>query len=139
MSSNSQKSRRFLRFSLRTLLLLTAVVAVLLGVQVNKAQKQRAAVAAIEEAGGFVSFLQPVPDSRKPFIALLGDEYWREPLRIMLSASEVDDAMLEHLNNVPANSQLIVDETEAAKFAKLLPSLEVVGFDTGPPRIAPTE
>ena len=49
------KSRWF-RFSLRTLLLLIAVLCVWLGIQVNAARRQREAVAAIQSAGGSVVY-----------------------------------------------------------------------------------
>ena len=52
----SKKPRRLLRFSLRTLLLLTAVAACWLGFQVNQAQKRRAAIAAIEQARGIIIY-----------------------------------------------------------------------------------
>ena len=51
-----QRRRRWLRFSLRTLLLLTAVFAVWLGVQVNKAHRFRKAVARIQENNGTVVY-----------------------------------------------------------------------------------
>jgi hypothetical protein len=55
------KSRWF-RFSLRTLLLVIAVLCVWLGIQVNAARRQKEAVAAIQKAGGEINFdFQCVP------------------------------------------------------------------------------
>src|SRR5689334_19583107 len=47
---------KWLRFSLRTLLLLIAVLCVWLGIQVNAARRQREAVTAILKAGGTVYY-----------------------------------------------------------------------------------
>ena len=57
MSTGPPKvQRRWLRFSLRAMFLFTAIIAAWLAVQVNKAQKQRAAVEAIEAEGGIVLY-----------------------------------------------------------------------------------
>jgi hypothetical protein len=52
----SRPRRRWLRFSLRTLLLVVTLVAVALSVWVNQAERQRRAVAAIRAAGGWVKY-----------------------------------------------------------------------------------
>ena len=48
--------RKRLKLSLRALMALIAILAIPLGWQVNKAQRQRAAVAAIQQYGGFVGY-----------------------------------------------------------------------------------
>ena len=55
LMNNGAKSRWF-RFSLRALLLFTGGLCVLLAVQVNKANKQRRAVARLFELGASVSY-----------------------------------------------------------------------------------
>ena len=50
------KLRRFLRLSLRSLLLLTLIFSVWLAWLVSRAHRQRQAVAAIREAGGWVYY-----------------------------------------------------------------------------------
>ena len=55
-SGTPKRKRRWLQYSLRTFLLLVAVLSVWLANEVNNAQKQRAAVAAIQENGGTVVF-----------------------------------------------------------------------------------
>ena len=49
-------TRRYLTFSLRTLIVLTTALAVWLGVVVNRAREQREAVNAIEALGGAVAY-----------------------------------------------------------------------------------
>ena len=55
--------RRYLTYSIRTLLVFTTVLAVWLGVIVNRAREQREAVKAIEAKGGVVSYdwSPPIP------------------------------------------------------------------------------
>ena len=66
-SPSTPRSRRhWLRFSLRTLLLVTAAVAVWLGVQVNRATNQRRAVSMVKDRGGTVyyrhhGYTHPIP------------------------------------------------------------------------------
>ena len=48
--------KRFTRISLRTLLILITVFAVLLAVQVNRAHRQREVVAWVKANGGWVGF-----------------------------------------------------------------------------------
>ena len=53
---------RWLRFSLRTLLVVVTVLGVWLGVQVNPVRKQRNAVAWIQEVGGTVTYDYEIGD-----------------------------------------------------------------------------
>jgi hypothetical protein len=106
--------RRWLSYSLRTLLLVTAAVAVWLGVQVNRATNQRRAVSMVKERGGTVRYAhqsrtQPVrltdfyssstfdPDAPPPgpdwLRQRLGEEYFQDVLYVSLAdrvASEGD-------------------------------------------------
>ena len=98
--ATAKRPRRWLRFSLRTLLLLTAVVACWLGVQVNKAQKQRAAVAAIEYLGGKVVYARAASDGHrfnKYLARLIGRDYVDEVQVIVIENLEVVDADLAPL------------------------------------------
>ena len=119
--------RPFLRFTLRSLLLLTAVVACWLGVQVNKAHNQRVAVAAIYEMGGAVYYdWQGIPnngtmgeflvlDSRdtqrrvpQKVRELVGEEYFQDVVHVGLSNAPVDRHLIRQLSNLPKLRTLYV-------------------------------
>ena len=53
---NRPPKRRFLRFSLRSMLLLTTLVAVVVGVRLNRANRQKVAVRYIQQVGGVVQY-----------------------------------------------------------------------------------
>ena len=52
----SERFRKHLRFSLRSLMLLVLILAVFLGWRANKARQQRRVVAAVEAYGGWVHY-----------------------------------------------------------------------------------
>ena len=121
--------RRWLRFSLRALLLLLAVVACWLGVQVNQAQKRRAAIAAVNEAGGFC-FLEHDSDWKRSLYASIGEEYRTKPLVVGISGAAIDEGLLVHLRNMPRDSELALDRREdVEKFSELLPAMHVYAID----------
>ena len=135
VAKQPSKPRSWLRFSLRTLLLLTALIASWLGVQYNKAQKQRAAVAAIQRAGGSVDCIAAIFESDliQSLYSLIGEEYRQQPVQVHLSATVIDEAMLIHLNNLPKDSDLflvdLLDGTEdAPKLLSLLPNMHVTEY-----------
>ena len=77
--------RRWRSYSLRSLLLLTTLAAIVLGVWVNRAERQRRAVAAIRKAGGGVEDgPEPNPPShfRRWLTTWLGDEYVADVVRV---------------------------------------------------------
>src|SRR5262245_19997517 len=61
MTDTPTAKRRWLRFSLRTMLLLITALCIWLGYQVNAARRQREALAAIARAGGTVYFDRRTP------------------------------------------------------------------------------
>ncbi len=102
--------RRWFSISLRTLLLLVAVLAIWLGWQTNRARKQRRAVAAVLERGGTVRYLHqarthpirlenfhlsafdiaiesPGPDWLREF---LGDDYFQDVIFVALEGTGND-------------------------------------------------
>ena len=85
---SDQPRRRRLRFSVRALMLLVLMVAVILGRQVNQARRQRDAVAAIRRYGGWVQYdyefindtfiFRRTPLAPKWLRRRLGDEYFQD-------------------------------------------------------------
>ena len=139
MDSQPRPDRRWLRFSLRTLLMLTALLAVCLGVQVDRAHKQRAAVAAavaaVKSAGGKVELLYPLDrDYGSGWLDRLGFESRQQPLNIYLAAAQIDDALLRYLNNLPSGSSLHLISAQSAKYTRQLPSLNVEYYCSKPSR-----
>ena len=101
-----KRRRRWFRFSLRTLLILTAVFAAWLGVWVDRARKQRRAVTMIEEAGGSVVYDYNYTPSRKPegpawLRESIGNEYFDDVLQVNLDFSRATDAALDYLSALP--------------------------------------
>ncbi len=95
--------RRFLRFTLRSLLLLMLVVCVALGWKVERARKQRDAVNWIQELGGSVSYDyeidnndRTIPNAEPPgpkwLMKQLGIDFFDDVVRVDLSeATQVSD------------------------------------------------
>ena len=120
--------RRCMRFSLRTLLLVTAIVACWLGVQVNRAQKQRAAVAAIVAAGGFVMY--PIYDGwRGLVVEYLGPHFIHgEFLVFHMPLTEIDDELAEHIEGISQAHFLFHSADDVAAFQAKFPHHRV-GLD----------
>ena len=73
---NRHARRRWLRYSLRSLLVAMTIGCVAFGLWRNSAEKQRRAVAVIEEAGGFVGYDYDLYGEETPWLAhLLGRDY----------------------------------------------------------------
>src|SRR4051812_44264124 len=90
--------RRWLRFSLRNLLLLTLLVAAALGWTIHKAREQGIAVAELRRLGCEVSFgpsddieAKP-PDFLERLRALLGEKEPRNVTRVDAMGSEFNDS-----------------------------------------------
>ena len=107
---------RWLRFSLRTLLVLVTALCIWLGIQVNAARRQREAVAAIQKAGGTVyydyqivfetsvqwpikSFNDSIPPPGPAWLRRqIGDDYFRTVAAVcFLDLPAVDKADLDRL------------------------------------------
>jgi len=67
MTVSTEPKRRWLRFSLRSLMLLVLVLAVALGWAVHKARQQGIAVSALKEMGCIVRFREGDPDTLAEF------------------------------------------------------------------------
>ena len=135
-------NRRWLGFSVRTLLLLTALVAVWLGVQANRVHKQRAAIAAIEAAGGTVYYAwQGMPwelaeRERLPLevishprwlVRLYGRENLEDVVHVSLGNAPVDSELIGHLRSLPELKTLDLPASVDASLIKAeLPGVTVI-------------
>lgn len=95
-----RKPRRFLRYGLRALLLLVAAAAIALGYGTHRLRARKAAVVAIQEAGGTMGFRRMGPEWLR---SVVDDELaFRDPGRVTLSRGtprlECDDAKLQSLS-----------------------------------------
>ena len=81
-ATHTKPKRRFLRFSVRTLLLLMLVFGVVLGWKVERARKQREAVAWVLEMGGTVFYNYQLDDDQSyvPDAKPRGPEWLRKRL-----------------------------------------------------------
>ncbi len=94
MTELSKRRRPWFSISLRAMMLLILVVGGLMGWKARRASLQRHAVAAVEAAGGRVTYdfedtTRPLPfvpatepDAPRWLRDLLGDEYFREIIRV---------------------------------------------------------
>ena len=120
----AQPKRGWLRFSLRTLLILTALVAVWLGVQVNKAQKQRAAVAAIKAAGGHAVQLQ-YHGWRGIAAKYLGRDLLYDNYSIALPAGAIDSRLDKHIQSLPNSVFFFMNPDKLRAFQNRFPKHRV--------------
>jgi hypothetical protein len=106
-----KKPRRWFSFSLRTLLIVVTLVGCgmgWVGMKVQEARRQQAAVRAIEDLGGEVQYDYEfdskggaLPNPALPGPAwlhfLLGDDFFRDAHDVLLLGPQVTDTSLEHL------------------------------------------
>jgi hypothetical protein len=105
-----KRKRRWHQFSLRTLMILTLVIAVpcaLLGRKIERKRRERAALKTIEECGGYVFYdyqseeaggLQAEPPGPKRLRDILGDDFFGEVIAFR-SQSAADDAEMARLKD----------------------------------------
>ena len=143
-STRSPPRRRWLRFSLATLLAVTTVLCIALAVVFNRVRRQERAVRAIEAAGGYIEFdYQREYLDRNPLLShysnapvpgpswlrsYLGDDLFRSPVHVSLNQSypvdtlgaqpRIDDALLvEHLGGVRTADYLSVESSHVTDAA----------------------
>ena len=127
-----------LRFGLRTLLLLTTVLAVWLGIHLQRTKAQREAVDAIQKYGGWVRYDYQFPSGAYAdsdykgkalplvpayLIQLLGIDFFCSVVQVNLNYSEdsgarlenhnQSDAALQHLPNLPNLRVLLLSDGQA--------------------------
>jgi Leucine-rich repeat (LRR) protein len=122
LSSSAQKCKlRWYQFSLRTLFILTALVAVVcswFAVKLQEAKKQRETVQAIEKLGGSVHYnffddgtgniIQPAPVGPAWLRNLLGHDFFDNVRIVNLNDSKDADAALRLLKDLPQVRNLVV-------------------------------
>ena len=128
----SRRWRRFLRFSLRGMIVIVLVIGVSLGWLVRCARIQREAVAAIEKSGGWVMYDCELKDGSRfgereswgPtwLVNMIGVDYfgnvvvvdmWRAS-ELNLSYTQVSDAGLVHLRGLTNLSELNLGFTQVS-------------------------
>lgn len=104
--------RRWYQFRLRTLLIATALIAIVLAWYTSGPQRQRRAVAAIRSFDGYVQFdyrrNQYVP---RPLLDWVGEEYFAEVTGVSYEWNRVDDSALEPLEDLRSLQNLVLSES----------------------------
>ncbi len=114
----SRPGRRFLRFSVRGLIVVVLVIGAGLGWVVHQAQVQRDAVVAIKCAGGSVMYDwewsngKPIPGAKSPapgrLIDLIGADYFGHVNLVILTTPSATDATLAHVGRLTRLQELYV-------------------------------
>lgn len=113
----AKSKRRWVQFSLRTVLLLVTLLCVALSVWVVPAERQRRAVQAIEALGGSVEYAGPDPFSTevfpKPLLRrYLPPDYFDDVDVVSLNASRITDKDLAYLQKMTSLQKLFLDDTQ---------------------------
>src|SRR5438045_9635175 len=102
--SNPKLRRRWLRFGLRSLLLLVLLIAVSLGWAIHKARQQGIAVAALKEIGCSVSYFDPQLSLTERSLTvlerlrtLLGEAEPRNVTQVDCFGSKISEAGMAHI------------------------------------------
>lgn len=131
MTTATPGKRRFLRFSLRTLVVLMLIICVALGWKVQQARNQRETVAWILQSGGSFYYdhqlyddgdavPNPQPPGPKWLTELLGVDYLDSVVEVSLSETEVVDvATLAVLTNVEGLSLWYSQVSDVSPLADL--------------------
>jgi Leucine Rich repeat len=125
MTEPTRHRPRWLRFSLRTLLVMMTVLCVWLGIQVNAARRQKQAVEAILKAGGSVNYTYQLRPDADRFVGpgfsmfpcarnasipgptwlrkLIGDDYFRTAFQVQIALNDEDSskAAIRAIANLP--------------------------------------
>jgi hypothetical protein len=112
-STQAAPRRRWLRYSLRSLLLVTTALAVALGVWVGRAQRQRRALERVEALGGSYAYVPRAgsPDWRSWIGRRLGQHYVERVDYVQLTGSRAKDEDLEHLSALSGLRSLALQST----------------------------
>ncbi len=134
MAIPPKPKRRFLRFTLSTLLLLMLVVCVALGWKVERARKQREAVIWIQKLGGSVGYDyerdnngQPIRNAEPPgpkwLMKQLGIDFFDDVVHVDLSKAPVSDVTplsgLTNLKTLRLSNSHVKDVTALSGLTRL--------------------
>jgi hypothetical protein len=125
LASTTSPNRRWLRFSLRTFLLVLTALCVWLGVKVNQARRQKEAVEALLELGATVRYAHQRDDTNPTEFEsgkdlgvpgwlrrLAGDDFFQTVALIEFSAPVTDEDLV-HLAALPHIERLHVSDQES--------------------------
>jgi hypothetical protein len=127
--------RRWAQFSLASMFVVVTVLCVWLLVVVNRAHRQRDAVAAIEALGGRVVYTQPGQGASeaipKPFLRRwLPRDYFNDVREVILAGTQVTETGLAHLQRLTRLRSLSLDgthvtDTGVSKLREALPKCQI--------------
>ena len=120
------RSRRYLRYSLRSLLVVATVVAVLLGYKVNQVSRQRRAVRALLTERAIIMFdyqldaTQRSAPGRYWLTSWLGDDFFAHVQTVSFlvpfmggpTSDNITDELLVHLRSLPRLEVLILEDCD---------------------------
>src|SRR5258708_109501 len=113
--THSQPQRRFIRFSLRGLLLLMLIISVALGWTIRLARQQSIAVAALEALGCKIEYVDYDSDDTPTFLErvrkLLGDDKWSNVVVVDGDDSQLNDKSMIHFQALPQVSDVRLNNT----------------------------
>ena len=114
MQVQSKRRRRWLRFSLRTMLIGTALVGVVLGLHLRSVRRQRFVKARIHELGGsyFCEWGLPISEDIVPnwLERVLGEDHFQTVNHVNLSSTGVSDDQLKFLDDLPYLETLYLED-----------------------------
>lgn len=126
----ARSKRRWLKFSLRTMLIAIALFAVWLGPQVNRVREQRRAVERIlglggsifygyqtDDSGGYLSRpqrYQAQPHGPEWLSGWIGPDYFNSVVAVSLGTTEVSDDDLAYLRGLPELRSLSLEKTHVS-------------------------
>jgi hypothetical protein len=127
MNKPLAKRPRWLRFSLRMMLLAVTVFCVWLGFKVNAARRQKEALTAVLKAGGLVSYdyqlitrangdtvidADAVPTVPVWLRSLFGDDFFRRPTRLLMNDCVIEESDFSQLGNLDTLRSLTLNNVK---------------------------
>jgi hypothetical protein len=114
---NVKPKRRWLRFSLKTMLVVMTLMSIPLGwlaYERNEVSKRKAAIAAIEKLGGHVNLFADQPFCPDWLDSLLDENSVGEVVSVTLSGTDVNDVDLANLTGLTKLEILELDHTQVS-------------------------